>query len=140
MITRYDVICTQLLCNPDRIAIVYLGSQSTINLWITWTLCEPIPFKRWHFRVSEVTEGVFKIKASNLNLALKLYVQQFLGQAYIYNSARATRLSLQIRISLFSNCPLGNWAQDSNVTFETFKCHLLKWIVINNYHTVWQYF
>ena len=100
------------------------------------TLCEPIPFKRWHFRVSKVTERVFKIIASNLNLELKLYVHQFLGRAYIYKFARATRLSLQIRISLFSNCPLGNWAQDSNVTFETFKCHLLKWIVNNDYHTV----
>ena len=107
-------------------------------------LCELISFKRWHFRVSKVTEWVFEIIASNFNsFESKSYGHRFpslveLLQFTFKNLARATRLSLQIQISLSSNHPLGNWAQNFNVTFETFKCHLLKWIVINNYHTVHQ--
>ena len=59
--------------NPRYISLyLYLWNKHV-------SLCEPIPFKRWHFRVSKVTEQIFIIIASKLNsLELKYNVHWFL--------------------------------------------------------------
>ena len=56
---------TLLQCNKF---LGFLSHTYTFHFVSKWrSLCKPIPFKRWHFRVSKVTEQVFIIIASNLS-------------------------------------------------------------------------